>query len=288
MGVPLDRRALAGTIWGGKHAAFSKGAEAPRLRRAARSTTTPSAPLARPRSIGTLFATALQNGVMLRDRVYFADGAGLAGAQARHLRRDDVRHRDRSRLGARRRSWSRCTRTGSSPRATRRSRSASTSPRWRRTVGRPPPGTRKSYIDTSRDDHSLRPDVGRRSSVFHPKSIEKIRGAIPPGANLDTDMFTDMFTDQMGCEDPASVCQWQENVIFANARGVHLTDGATIRSLSDQGSIGDFWRTLYSAQARGHPGRVRGVPRLPVRHRAHRLHPAGDPRRRSRSPSSAT
>jgi hypothetical protein len=64
-------------------------------------------------------------------------------------------------------------------------------------------------------------------------------------------MFIDMFSDQQGCEDPASIVQWQENVIFANSRGVHLTDGATIRSLTDQGSVGDFWRTLYERKRAG-------------------------------------
>jgi hypothetical protein len=107
-----------------------------------------------------------------------------------------------------------------------------------------------SYVDTSRSVTAFAP-MGAQILAFHAKSIEKIRGSIPPGANLDTDMFLDMFTDQQGFQDPASVCQWQENVIFANPRGVHLTDGATIRSLSDQGSIGDLWRTLYERKRAG-------------------------------------
>ena len=106
-----------------------------------------------------------------------------------------------------------------------------------------------SYMDSPRTVTGLAP-MTSLILVFHPKSIWKIRGGIP-GARSRDDMTTDMFSDQMGCEDPGSICNWQENVIFANSRGVHLTDGATIRSLTDQGAIGDFWRTIFSRKRAG-------------------------------------
>lgn len=247
-----------GTIWGGKHAAFSKGAK---LMVWGGSTlydvpiTTPATPV----SIGTLFSSGLVNGALLRDRVYFADGAGLAkpkrvnwngtawtieqlaGANCPNAKILDV-YKDR--LVA--------TADPANPQRVQ------FSPLEIDGTGTPPVapfGPMKdwdplSYIDTSRAVTAIAP-MGAQILAFHSKSIEKVRGSIPPGQNLDSDMFLDMFSDQMGCEDPASVCNWQENVIFANARGVHLTDGATIRSLSDQGSIGDFWRTLYDRKRPG-------------------------------------
>jgi len=87
--------------------------------------------------------------------------------------------------------------------------------------------------------------------VFHDGSIERIKGSIPPASNLNTDMYVDTFSEQIGCSDPASVTPWQENVCFANPHGVYLTDGSTIRSLTDQGGIGDLWRQLYTIKRAG-------------------------------------
>jgi hypothetical protein len=243
----LTPSALAGTVWGGKHAAFSKG---PLLLVHAGSKLynhpLTSAP---PVDLGTLFTSTLTNGVMLRDRVYFADGAGLAvpkrvsydgssipitpiHSAAPKAKLVEV-YKDRLILTA---DPAQPQRVTFSPLEIDGGPTAAFDA--------------LSYVDTSRAVTAFAP-MGAQILCFHAKSIEKIRGSIPPGANLDTDMFLDMFSDQQGCEDPASVCQWQENVIFANSRGVHLTDGATIRSLSDQGSIGDFWRTLYERKRAG-------------------------------------
>ena len=76
MGVPHDRdRRSAGRIWGGKHAAFPSGEKL--LVWAGNNAVRPPDRQTQgtPTSMGTLFASGLQNGVMLRDRVYFADGA---------------------------------------------------------------------------------------------------------------------------------------------------------------------------------------------------------------------
>jgi hypothetical protein len=47
------------------------------------------------------------------------------------------------------------------------------------------------------------------------------------------------------------VVPWQENVCFANPLGVFLTDGSTIRSLTDQGGISDLWRQAYGLKKTG-------------------------------------
>lgn len=241
--------ALGGTVWGGKHAPFTKGAKL--LVHAGANLydhpfgTTPGAAT----SIGALFASSLQNGVMLRDRVYFSDGAGLLvpkvvtytgatptiaalGASAPKPKLIEV-YKDRLIATADPANPSRVRfspiETDGGPLGT-----------WDST----------SWFDLSRPITAWAP-MASQILCFQSKSIEKLRGSIPPGVNLESDMFPEMFSDQMGCVDPQSVCNWQENVIFANARGVHLTDGATIRSLSDQGSIGDLWRTLYERKRAG-------------------------------------
>jgi hypothetical protein len=245
--------AFPGTIWGGKHGILKFGSRlyvhaGPNLYVV--DTVAGTWAL-----VGTLFPSGLQNGVTHRDRVYWSDGSGAAvpkrvtylggtsytlesiNAGAPKAKLLDV-YKDRIIVTAdpaqpQRVSFSPLEIDGTSP-----------------NFG--PMGTWDplSYIDTSRAVSAFAP-MGAQILAFHAKSIEKIRGSIPPGANLDSDMFLDMFSDQMGCEDPQSVCNWQENVLFANQRGVHLTDGATIRSLTDQGSIGDFWRTLYGRKRSG-------------------------------------
>lgn len=247
--------AMAGQVWGGKHAAFSGGAK---LLVVGGGTlydhpTGGGAPV----SLGSLgFGSVLTNGVLLRDRVYFADGAGAVVP---------------IRVNWSGSAWSGITPISSTaPKAKlvevykdrlicsgdpANPQRVTFSPLETDPTTGPPFGPManwdvKSFVDTSRAVTGLAP-MGAQILCFHTKSIEKIRGSIPPGANLDTDMFIEMFSDQMGCQDPASICNWQENVIFANPRGVHLTDGATIRSLTDQGSIGDFWRAIYSRKASG-------------------------------------
>jgi hypothetical protein len=239
---------MAGTVWGGKHAPFTKG---PKLLVHAGGNLYdhPVGAPGSPTSIGALFSSSLTNGVMLRDRVYFADGSGLAvpkrvtydgttlAITAVHATAPKAKlvevYKDRliatgDPAQPQRVSFSPIE-TDSGPMGA-----------WDAT----------SYFDLTRPITAWAP-MSSQVLCFHAKSIEKLRGAIPPGVNLESDMFPEMFSDQMGCEDPASVVQWQENVIFANSRGVHLTDGATIRSLSDQGSIGDFWRTLYERKRSG-------------------------------------
>ena len=251
----LTNASLAGTIWGGCHAAFSKG---PKLLVCGGSnlydqtgwantdmTSTAGATL-----IGTMFASGWHNGVMLRDRVYFADATGiqapkyvtyngttisissLAGANTPKAKVLAV-YKDRLLAGG---DPANPARLYFSPLEIN---------------GGPPSGwDNLSYVDTSRDITAIMP-MPSTILVFHDGFTEKIRGAIPPGTNIDTDMGLDTFTAQLGCVDPASIVPWQENVIFANMHGIHITDGSTTRSLTDQGGIGDVWRELYALKRSG-------------------------------------
>ena len=87
--------------------------------------------------------------------------------------------------------------------------------------------------------------------VFHPAMIERIRGTLPPETNVDTDMFVETLTDQVGCIHPHTIVPWRENIIFADERGVFMTDGSTVRNLTELGGMGDFWRQAYGHRIAG-------------------------------------
>ena len=199
-----------------------------------------------------------QNGVMLRDRVYFAPRDGVAAAEVRTRSGATVSlaqlHERPEREPARRLQGQARDRRRPGPAAAGLLLPPGDG-HGERTPVRPwwtacgDLGS-ESYIDTSRGVTGIWP-MGSQILVFHNGSIEKIRGGIPPGTNIDSDMYLDPFTEQMGCSDPSSIVGWQENVIWAASRGIYLSDGSTIRSLTEQGGIADFWRTLYRASGAG-------------------------------------
>ena len=81
--------------------------------------------------------------------------------------------------------------------------------------------------------------------VFHAGSVERIRGSIPPGTDIASDMFLESLFDRAGCTDARSIAYWNDNCIFADERGIHLTDGSIVRNLISQAGLLYFWRTLY-------------------------------------------
>lgn len=97
--------------------------------------------------------------------------------------------------------------------------------------------------------------LGTVLMVFHDGMTMRVKGGMtPPAAGLSAskvDIVVDTLSDQYGCSDPASVVPWQENLIFCNSHGVQLTDGSTVRSISDQGGIGQIWRYLYGLKRAG-------------------------------------
>ena len=84
--------------------------------------------------------------------------------------------------------------------------------------------------------------------VFHAGSVERIRGSIPPGTDIASDMFLESLFDRAGCTDARSIAFWNDNCIFADERGIHLTDGSIVRNLITQAGLLYFWRTLYRAK----------------------------------------
>jgi hypothetical protein len=256
----ISSNVVGGTIWGGYHAPYAKGAKLlvcggggqlwdqtgwadPDLNSQAAVS-----------SVGSMFTTGRQNGVMLHDRVYFADANGL---QAPKYVTYNGTSLSIGQLGG-----------ANVPKAT-----VLAVYKGRVLAGGDPANTatlffspleatqahpqgplgdwdNKSFITMSRAITGIMP-MPSSVLIFHDGMIEKVRGAVPPETNGETDMATDVFTAQMGCIDTASIVPWEENVIFANMKGVHLTDGSTIRSLTDQGGIGDAWREIYRQKRSG-------------------------------------
>jgi hypothetical protein len=84
--------------------------------------------------------------------------------------------------------------------------------------------------------------------IFHAGTTERIRGSTPSHTGFTGDMITEPLFDRVGCTDPRSIAYWQDNCVFADEHGVHMTDGAVIRNIASQGSILYYWRMLYSGQ----------------------------------------
>jgi hypothetical protein len=112
------------------------------------------------------------------------------------------------------------------------------------------PWDTEAWIGTNNEVTGLAGMAGQ-ILVFHPAMIERIRGTVPPGRDLDTDMFVETLTDQVGCIHPHTIVPWRENVIFADERGVFMTDGSTVRNLTELGGMGDFWRQAYGSRIAG-------------------------------------
>jgi hypothetical protein len=86
--------------------------------------------------------------------------------------------------------------------------------------------------------------------VFHSGSTQRIRGSIPPhtliaGQTDDADTFVEVLSNGVGCDDARTIAYWNDNCIFADQHGVHMTDGAVVRNLASQGGISYYWRVLW-------------------------------------------
>jgi hypothetical protein len=83
--------------------------------------------------------------------------------------------------------------------------------------------------------------------VFHASSVERLRGtSVPSTAAGDPgDLTLEPLFRRVGCSDARAIAYWNENVLFADEHGVHITDGAVVRNLATQGSISSYWRPLY-------------------------------------------
>ena len=82
--------------------------------------------------------------------------------------------------------------------------------------------------------------------IFHPGSVERMRGSLPVHTGFtNDDIHIEALFGQAGTTEPKTICYWNENILFADEHGVHMTDGSAIRNLCSQGGISYFWRPLY-------------------------------------------
>lgn len=78
--------------------------------------------------------------------------------------------------------------------------------------------------------------------IFSNGHTERIIGTTPPPGS-DMDLAT---LWSVGCTDARSIVVIDQQVIFANPRGVYLTNGASITSLTAVGGIDTYWQSLLS------------------------------------------
>jgi len=78
--------------------------------------------------------------------------------------------------------------------------------------------------------------------IFSGNGLERIIGATPP-PNSDMDRAP---VSPIGCTDCRSIVQDGPYVYFANPQGVYLTNGSTPVSLTEQGGIDTYWRSLFT------------------------------------------
>ncbi len=98
------------------------------------------------------------------------------------------------------------------------------------------------YLDTTGDLVAVAP---LKSSIlmFHADGTELIRGSIPPPG---TDFILEPFLS-VGCLDAFSVANWNDRVVFANAKGIFMTDGAGWSDLTARAGMSTYWQTTLAS-----------------------------------------
>ena len=85
--------------------------------------------------------------------------------------------------------------------------------------------------------------------VFSAQATERIIGSTPP-PNSDMDRAP---LSNVGCTDERSIVTESPYVYFANPQGVYMTNGTTPISLTAQGGIATYWRSLFSGYVSAAP-----------------------------------
>lgn len=103
----------------------------------------------------------------------------------------------------------------------------------------------KSWLDTISDVTGL---ARTRTSLiaFHADSVERIRGGIPPSGTGTGDLWREPIMGLGGCTSPRSITYWNENVLFCDGRGAYITDGTTIKDLTNQ-AVSQAWQAAYTS-----------------------------------------
>ena len=99
--------------------------------------------------------------------------------------------------------------------------------------------TTNSWIDC---DHAVTGLAALHNAllIFSQGHVERIIGSTPPpGSDMDRAPLGDV-----GCTDARSIIVQEGNCLFANPRGIWLTNGAGFASLTTEGGIESYWQSL--------------------------------------------
>lgn len=101
--------------------------------------------------------------------------------------------------------------------------------------------TTNSWIDC---DHAITGIASLRNAllIFSAGHVERIIGSTPPpGSDMDRSPLGDV-----GTSDSRSIVVQEGNCLFANPRGVYLTNGSGFASLTTEGQIESYWQSLFA------------------------------------------
>jgi len=108
--------------------------------------------------------------------------------------------------------------------------------------------TANSWIDCDNQVSGLA-SLNNTLLIFSAEATERIIGATPP-PNSDMDRAP---VANVGCTDCRSIVMESPYVYFANPQGVYMTNGSTPVSLTQQGGIRDYWRSLFNGYVTAAP-----------------------------------
>jgi hypothetical protein len=83
--------------------------------------------------------------------------------------------------------------------------------------------------------------------IFHHDSTERLRGTTPPPGS---DFVLEPLLPNIGCLDSRSIVSWQNQVIFASAQGVYMTDGASTVDLTAGSQTKTYWQSVLNGYNR--------------------------------------
>lgn len=99
-----------------------------------------------------------------------------------------------------------------------------------------------SYIDADNEITGMAA-LHNALLIFSADHTERIIGSTPPpGSDMDR-----APVGAVGCSDARSIIIQEGNCLFANSRGVYLTNGAGFASLTTEGQIETYWQSLFAS-----------------------------------------
>lgn len=90
--------------------------------------------------------------------------------------------------------------------------------------------------------------------VFHDGSVTRIKGTAPPSSSTSSraatvgDMEVELLFDKAGCYDPRTIANWNDQILWADSRGIYITDGIVLRNMAYDAGIATEWRRLFNQQ----------------------------------------